>query len=90
MNTLHLHPWQALGKDVAEVTEVVSHNRGLLRGIGGLQEEEQALMEDALDTLSRRLGALDSVVENRCDTMRSRMQELTSFQVKQNLKIIDI
>lgn len=66
---------------MAEVTEEVKHSRALLES-AGLSGEEQVLMMETLDCLSQRLGALDSAVERRCDRMRSRMQDLTAFQVK--------
>lgn len=72
---------QTLGKEVTEVTRQVSHSEGLIGGSVGLSEEEQTLMKDTLDCLTRRLGALDSALDRRCDTMRSRMRELTAFQV---------
>ncbi len=67
---------------MTEVTRQVSHSEGLIGGSVGLSEEEQTLMKDTLDCLTRRLGALDSALDRRCDTMRSRMQELTAFQVR--------
>lgn len=73
--------FQALGKDVAEVTGEVSHSRGLLGSVVGLSGEKYSLMEDTLDCLSLRLETLDSAVERRCESMRSRMQDLTAFQV---------
>lgn len=79
---LSLHVFQALGKDVAEVTGEVGHSRGLLENVVGLPEEKLTLMEDTLGCLSQRLETLDSAVEHRCKTMRSRMQDLTAFQVQ--------
>uniref|UniRef100_A0A672NJW8 Nesprin-1-like n=1 Tax=Sinocyclocheilus grahami TaxID=75366 RepID=A0A672NJW8_SINGR len=73
---------ETLGKEVTEVTRQVSHSEGLIGGSVGLSEEEQMLMKDTLDCLTRRLGALDSALDRRCDTMRSRMRELTAFQTE--------
>lgn len=67
---------------MAEVTGEVSHSRGLLGSVVGLPEEKHSLMGDTLDCLSQRLETLDSAVEHRCESMRSRMQDLTAFQVK--------
>ncbi|XP_076833611.1 nesprin-1-like isoform X2 [Brachyhypopomus gauderio] len=77
---------EALGKDVAEVSREVSSSQALLGGAVGFSAEEHALMEETLGCLSRRLGALDSAVEQRCVTMRSRMQSLAAFQTE--LKIL--
>ncbi|XP_059374492.1 nesprin-1-like isoform X2 [Carassius carassius] len=73
---------ETLGKEVTEVTRQVSRSEGLIVGSVGLSEEEQKLMKDTLDCLTRRLGALDSALDRRCDTMRSRMRELTAFQTE--------
>lgn len=67
---------------MADVTGEVGHSRGLLGSVVGLPEEKQTLMEDTLDCLSERLATLDSAVERRCESMRSRMHDLTAFQVK--------
>lgn len=72
---------QALGKEVAEVTREVNHSQGQQEGAVGLSEEEKDVMKDTLDCLTRRLGALDSALERRCDAMRKKMLELAAFQV---------
>lgn len=73
--------FQALGKDVAEVTGEVGHCQGLLGSVVGLSGEKHALMEETLVCLCQILETLDSAVECRCGSMRSRMQDLTDFQV---------
>ncbi|KAG1946578.1 nesprin-1 [Pimephales promelas] len=77
-----LSNYETLGKEVTEVTRVASHSQGQIASSVGLSEEEQTLMKDTLDCLTRRLGALDSALDRRCDTMRSRMRELTAFQTE--------
>uniref|UniRef100_A0A4W5RRV1 Spectrin repeat containing, nuclear envelope 1b n=1 Tax=Hucho hucho TaxID=62062 RepID=A0A4W5RRV1_9TELE len=74
---------EALGKDVSEVTGEVSHSRGLLGQPTGLCAEDQVLLEDTLDCLTERLQTLDSALERRCEHMRTRMQELTAYQVSE-------
>ncbi|MCJ8736789.1 hypothetical protein PDJAM_G00016450 [Pangasius djambal] len=81
---------EALGKDVAEVKGEVGHSRGLLGSVVGLPGEKHTLMEDTLDCLCQRLETLDSVVERRCESMRSRMQDLTAFQTELELLFSDI
>ncbi|TSO25166.1 Nesprin-1 [Bagarius yarrelli] len=71
---------EALGIDVSEITEELGHSRGLLGNVVGLPVEKHILMDDTLGCLSQRLETLDSAVENRCESMRSRMQDLTEFQ----------
>ncbi|XP_056332550.1 nesprin-1-like isoform X3 [Danio aesculapii] len=73
---------ETLGKEVTEVTQEVGHSQGLIRGSVGLSEDEQSLMKDTLDCLTRRLGALDSALDRRCESMRSRMRELSTFQTE--------
>lgn len=63
------------------MTGEVSHSRGLLGQPTGLCVEDQVLLEDALDCLTERLQTLDSALERRCEHMRTRMQELTYYQV---------
>uniref|UniRef100_A0A8C7ULC6 Spectrin repeat containing, nuclear envelope 1b n=1 Tax=Oncorhynchus mykiss TaxID=8022 RepID=A0A8C7ULC6_ONCMY len=45
--------------------------------------EDQVLLEDTLDCLTERLQTLDSALERRCEHMRTRMQELTAYQVSE-------
>lgn len=78
---LDLHVFQALGKDVAEVTGEVTRSQVLLGSVVGFPGEKQTLMEDTLDCLSQRLETLDSAVDRRCESMRNRMLDLTAFQV---------
>ena len=69
---------------MGEVTGDVCLSRGLLGGCAGvgLAVEDQVLLEDVLDCLADRLAALDSAMCRRCQHMRARMQELTSYQVR--------
>lgn len=78
----NMHVFQALGKDVAEVSGVVGHSQGLLKNVVGLPGEKHTLMKDTLNSLSQRLETLDSTVKCRCESIRSRMKDLTDFQVK--------
>lgn len=60
----------------------VRHSRGLLGQPTGLCREDQALLEDTLDCLTERLGTMDSALGRRCEHMRTRMEELTAYQVR--------
>ena len=72
---------QTLGTDVRDVTEEVRHSKVLLAVPAGLRQEERVLLEDTLDCLKERLSALGSALTERCEHMRARMHELTSYQV---------
>lgn len=43
--------------------------------------EEGVLVEEVLDGLEGRLKLMDSVLEQRCDNMKDKLQELNVFQV---------
>lgn len=73
---------QTLEKDVRHVTEDVKLSQALLAGSSGLGREDQALLEDNLDCLKERLGALGCALGQRCDHMRTRAHELTAYQVR--------
>lgn len=70
-----------MGRDVREVSEEVRHSKVLLAGPTGLREEDKVLLEDTLDCLKDRLGALGSAQRRRCEHMRTKMHELTDYQV---------
>lgn len=63
------------------VTEDVKLSQALLAGSSVLKQEDQALLEDNLDCLKERLGALGCALGQRCDNMRTRAHELTAYQV---------
>uniref|UniRef100_A0A3Q3K5V9 SYNE1 n=1 Tax=Monopterus albus TaxID=43700 RepID=A0A3Q3K5V9_MONAL len=50
-----------------------------------VQHEDQALLEDNLDCLKERLGALGCALGQRCDHMRTRANELTAYQTELQL-----
>ncbi|XP_029114386.1 nesprin-1 isoform X5 [Scleropages formosus] len=80
-----LYNQEALGKDLNEVTEEVGHSRQLLVDAEGFSGERQMLVEETLDSLTIRLKTLDSVLMQRCEEMRARLQELTAFQTELRL-----
>lgn len=63
------------------VTEEVKLSQSLLAGSSGLRHEDRALLEDNLECLKERLGALGCALGQRCDHMRTRAHELTAYQV---------
>lgn len=74
---------QGLGKEVKNVSEEVCKCRDVLGGTERLWDEggESVLVEKVLDSLERRLKLLDTVLDQRCDSMKDKLQELTVFQV---------
>lgn len=72
---------QTLENDVMHVTEEVKLSQALLAGSTGLRHEERALLEDNLEYLKERLGALGCALGQHCDHMRTRAQEATAYQV---------
>jgi len=68
---------------VRGVAEEVRHSQALLEAPGGglLGPGDQTLVEDTLDCLKDRLAALGSALGRRCEHMRTRMHELTAYQV---------
>lgn len=72
-----------MGKEVKNVSEEVCKCRDVLGGTERLWDEsgESVLVEEVLDRLDGRLKLLDTVLEQRCDSMKDKLQELTVFQV---------
>lgn len=83
---LNLFQWcntfvQTLEKDVGHIAEDVKLSQALLAQSSVLGHEDRTLLEDNLDCLKERLGALGCALGQRCDHMRSRTHELTAYQV---------
>lgn len=72
---------QTLEKDVGHIAEDVKLSQALLAQSCGLGHEDRTLLEDNLDCLKERLGALGCALGQRCDHMRTRAHELTAYQV---------
>lgn len=66
---------------MGHVAEDVKLSQTLLAQSSGLGQEDRTLLEDNLDCLKERLGALGCALGQRCDLMRSRAHELTAYQV---------
>lgn len=76
--------FQGLNKQLKEMSEEVNQCRELLGGGAGrlCGGEDRILIEDTLEGLQERMGLLDSTLEQHCDGMRDKLQEHSSFQVK--------
>ncbi|XP_067272909.1 nesprin-1 isoform X4 [Pseudorasbora parva] len=83
----HLGHLEGLGKEVKNVSEEVCKCRDVLGGTERLWDEcgESVLVEEVLDGLERRLKLLDAVLEQRCDSMKEKLQELAVFQTELRL-----
>lgn len=66
---------------MGHIAEDVKLSQALLAQSSGLGQEDRTLLEDNLDCLNERLGALGCALGQRCDHMRSRAHELTAYQV---------
>ncbi|XP_032356678.1 nesprin-1 isoform X1 [Etheostoma spectabile] len=80
-----LQKQEILENDVRHVTEEVKLSQALLAGSSVLKQEDQSLLEDNLDCLKERLGALGCALGTRCDHMRTRAHELTAHQTELQL-----
>lgn len=75
--------FQGLNKEVKNVNEEVCKCRDVLGGRERLWVEgrESYVVEEVFDGLEGRLKLLDTVLEQQCDGMKDKLQELTVFQV---------
>lgn len=69
---------QGLNKEVKNVSEEVCKCQKVLEGCDGGGDD---LIEEVLDGLDERLRLMDSLLEQRCDSIRDRLQGHTTFQV---------
>lgn len=70
---------QGLNKEVKNVSVEVCKCREVLEGRDGGGD---GLIEEVLDGLDERLRLMDSLLEQRCDSIQDRLQEHTTFQVR--------
>lgn len=73
---------QGLNKEVKNVSEEVCKCREVMKGCDGGHGGGDGLVEEVLDGLDERLRLMDSLLEQRCDSIRDRLQEHTTFQVR--------
>lgn len=72
---------QGLNKEVKNVSEEVCKCQDVLEGWDGGDGGGDGLLREVLDGLDERLRLMDSLLEQRCDSIRDRLQEHTTFQV---------
>ncbi|TRY57107.1 hypothetical protein DNTS_023982 [Danionella cerebrum] len=83
----HLVHIESLSKEVKNVNEEVCKCRDVLGGTDGLWVEggESVMVEEVLDGLEGRLKLMDTVLDQRCDSMKDKLQEITVFQTELRL-----
>ncbi|XP_043075052.1 nesprin-1 isoform X1 [Puntigrus tetrazona] len=84
----HLGHLESLNKEVKNVNEEVCKCQDMLGRTEQLwdgKSGESVLVEKVLNGLEGRLKLLDTVLEQRCDTMKDKLQELTLFQAEMKL-----
>uniref|UniRef100_A0A8C1K642 Spectrin repeat containing, nuclear envelope 1a n=1 Tax=Cyprinus carpio TaxID=7962 RepID=A0A8C1K642_CYPCA len=89
----HLGHLESLNKEVKNVNEEVCKCRDVLGGTEQLwdgESGESVVVEEVLDGLEGRLKLLDTVLEQRCDTMKDKLQELTVFQAELRLLLASL
>lgn len=52
--------------------------------------DNRVVIEDTLGCLLGRLSLLDSVVNQRCQQMKERLQQILNFQVKHHQAVFDL
>ncbi|XP_061651777.1 nesprin-1 isoform X12 [Phyllopteryx taeniolatus] len=77
-----LEKQERLECDLHGMAREVALSQTLLAASSGLRQEERALLEDNLDCLKERLGALGSALSQSCDHMRTRTHQLTAYQTE--------
>ncbi|TSR99415.1 Nesprin-1 [Bagarius yarrelli] len=70
---------EGLNKEVKNISEEMCKCREVLEG---RDEGGDELIEEVLDGLDERLRLMDSLLEQRCDGIRDKLQEHTTFQVE--------
>ncbi|KAF4071108.1 hypothetical protein AMELA_G00281340 [Ameiurus melas] len=70
---------EGLNKEVKNVSEEVRKCREVQEGCVGGGDD---LIEEVLDGLDERLRLMDSLLEQRCDSLRERLKEHTTFQAE--------
>ncbi|XP_052391485.1 nesprin-1 isoform X1 [Carassius gibelio] len=81
----HLDHLESLSKEVKNVNEEVCKCQDVLGGTEQLwdgESVESILVEEVLDGLEARLKLLDTVLEQRCDSMKDKLRELSVFQTE--------
>ncbi|KAI5615121.1 nesprin-1 isoform X2 [Silurus asotus] len=76
---VQLHHLEGLNKEVKNVSEEVCKCRDVLEGCDGGGDN---LVEEVMDGLDERLRLMDLLLEQRCDGIRDRLQEHTTFQAE--------
>ncbi|XP_077205606.1 nesprin-1 isoform X11 [Paroedura picta] len=71
---------EALAKDIKEMAEKMDTNKHLFSQMFLDNADNKDVIEETLDCLQQRLMLLETVVNNRCQQMKGRFQQILNFQ----------
>ncbi|XP_078239370.1 nesprin-1 isoform X9 [Pogona vitticeps] len=81
-----LYNQEALAKDIKEMAEKMDKNKNLFSHMFPENADNRDVIEETLDCLLKRLVLLETLVNQRCEQMKERLQHILSFQ--DNLKLM--
>lgn len=81
-HVLVLYTLQALAKDIKEMTEKMDKNKNLFSHMFPENADNRGVIEETLNCLQKRLVLLETLVNQRCEQMKERLQHILSFQVE--------
>uniref|UniRef100_A0A8C6V408 KASH domain-containing protein n=1 Tax=Naja naja TaxID=35670 RepID=A0A8C6V408_NAJNA len=71
---------ESLAKDIKEMTEKMDKSKDLFSHVFPESADNRDVIEDTLDSLLQRLTLLDTLVNQRCQHMKERLQQILNFQ----------
>uniref|UniRef100_A0A8C5RJ37 Spectrin repeat containing nuclear envelope protein 1 n=1 Tax=Laticauda laticaudata TaxID=8630 RepID=A0A8C5RJ37_LATLA len=72
---------ESLAKDIKEMTEKMDKSKDLFSHVFPESADNRDVIGDTLDSLLQRLTLLDILVNQRCQHMKERLQQILNFQV---------
>ncbi|XP_062833321.1 nesprin-1 isoform X16 [Anolis carolinensis] len=75
-----LYNQEVLAKNIKEMSEKMDKNKNLFSHMFPENADNRDVIEDTLDCLLRRLILLETLVSQRCQHMKERLQSMLSFQ----------
>ncbi|KAM9316746.1 nesprin-1-like [Gastrophryne carolinensis] len=81
-----LNHQETLAKDIKEISKKMDKNKNRFLQALTSTGDHQEIIEDTLQCLLGRLNCLESVVKQKCNQMKERLQDLLTFQ--NDLKIL--
>ncbi|KAM6459267.1 nesprin-1-like [Liasis olivaceus] len=71
---------ESLAKDIKEMTEKMDKSKDLFSHMFPESADNRDVIEDTLDCLLQRLTLLETLVNQRCQHMKERLQQILNFQ----------